>query len=83
MVMGDTVKVGGSSADQAYERLVYECTVQRTQLERRLEEMERRIEILKRENASLKAQIRDLEKSTAGDVHGPRKLGTLGRRMVF
>ena len=75
--------VKGTDSDPAYERLVYECTIQRTELERRLQEMERRIDRLKKENARLKARIKDLEESSPNEIHDLQRLGPMGKPMVF
>ena len=68
--------MGNDKGGAGYELLLYECQRQRTDLERRMEEMETRIEKLKRENAGLKSQLETKE-------HSLRRIGPLGKPLVW
>ena len=72
--------MGNDKGGAGYEHLLYECHRQRTDLERRLQELEVLIDKLRRENAGLKSQ---LESKAAGKEHHLRRIGPLGKPLVW
>lgn len=73
----------GLKGDPSYEQLLFECQKQSAELERQVKELELRIQKLKKENAGLKAQVQDLEKVVKAGEHDLRRLGPMGKPLVW